>query len=226
MELTIEYLIKKFHVYNEMFFNNNLVLPDFYITKTKRTLGQCSRRGNFLFYKYHINISDYYNRDENGIDNTLIHEMIHLLIMQKGMNDTSSHGRIFKHNAMRINIESKGEFNIATRTVLPHGTTPKDKYSIKTTNQGKTIKKDYNIGLLTFSDNRKFIFVVSEKSIANLEWAFKYNKCIVSWQWFKSTNEMFAHYKVCRTRVSGKYVTENELNTVYYPILEGTKVTV
>ena len=94
MTITIQYLKEMFDWFNQEHFDGGLEKPMFEITHVKYYLGQ-------YHYKYNlwtdglaesvIRISDYFDRSEEDICNTLIHEMIHLYIRQNRIQDTRPH---------------------------------------------------------------------------------------------------------------------------------------
>ena len=104
MELTISFIRESFHKYNKKYFKGELIEPNFSIINTKTILGRFKCRKSVYGEKiYIIEISKYYLRNEKQYDNTIIHEMIHQYIKQKGIKDNSSHGYYFKSIAAEIN---------------------------------------------------------------------------------------------------------------------------
>lgn len=114
MFITTSYLKESFKKYNELYFDNELPMPDtFKIGRGVRRLGCFSTKGRFPFQETSIMVSQYNGlRTQADIDHTLIHEMIHLWQWNNHYGDT--HGKSFKKKAWDIHIKSKGVFNIST----------------------------------------------------------------------------------------------------------------
>lgn len=109
VDITIPNIIKKFHYFNGLFFNNELKTPNFRISTTHRQLGLCSIKNGIPT----ISVSNYYDVQEEELENTLIHEMVHLYEWQKFQRMT--HKETFKAKALDIAKLSNNKY-IITRT--------------------------------------------------------------------------------------------------------------
>ncbi len=171
MKVTVNFLVQKFNEFNPLYFNNELKIPYFRITKTKSILGRCSC-GKLLHI---IEISDYFDREEKDICNTLLHEMIHLYIFQKCIFDTSNHGVIFKQHMKRIN---KFGWNVSVRGVVTSNV--KEEY---------VRKKRLNILLHKKLNGKFYVAVVSPKSIDKVDFFMRNRKDVFSFHsWFTVYN--------------------------------------
>ena len=72
-----------------------------------------------IYFGEEITISCYYCYDYDTFKNILIHEMVHVFIIQKGYNDNESHGDIFMKKSTEIDkggyncgIESMGSYSL------------------------------------------------------------------------------------------------------------------
>lgn len=105
MILTIAYIEQKFDLYNDLYFNGELITPNFEIINDKKQLG--CLQSKYLYHNermdYTLKVSRYYDRTEKQYDNTIIHEMIHLYIAQNHIIDNGAHGRRFITECARIN---------------------------------------------------------------------------------------------------------------------------
>lgn len=108
-EITIPAIEKKFDIFNAQFFENRLPHVQFIISNSKCHLGRYSSRWDEMRPK--ITISTYYKVSEEDVENTLIHEMIHLY-EDKVLHVQPSHTRTFKTKANEIYNLSNGKYNI------------------------------------------------------------------------------------------------------------------
>ena len=120
MVVTREWLVENYNKYNNLIFNGGLpslergqnqwVNFDLKVNNSRVYLGQfCQRkRGFFGDMNYTIKISRYYDRDEKGLIDTLVHEMIHYYIMSNNLQDDSLHGTIFRKKMENV-VEQMGK---------------------------------------------------------------------------------------------------------------------
>lgn len=204
MFLTINYLRENFERFNKAYFEGELKTPSFEITHIKTYLGQYHWERNWggELTNSIIRISDMYDRSEEDICNTLIHEMIHLYIRQKGIRDTRPHhGQVFNSIANRINRE--GGWHIA-RTDSIVGCGLRDKS-----------KSEYFVALFYSGyRHRYFCMVINKNYVQYYKNLFESNphhyvKPII----FRSDDDKaFAHYPQCRKRVAGYYTDKETYN--------------
>lgn len=202
MELTISYLEKKFEIYNEKYFNGELIKPEFKIINTRSRLG-CFKTKNIYTPKesYTIEISKYYDRNEFWYDNTLIHEMIHQKIRQFRIIDNGSHGRKFKAECARINADG---WELKRTT---------DSSQWKLSNEAKKIQNSNNnkYDIIIFKENKgtQFIFkILKTYTHYYLKWFTNNN---TDYAIIRTTDENFNTLPNCRTRIRGKRLYDNEV---------------
>lgn len=198
--LTIEQLKRGFVNINNKHFGGSLVMPEIQICHTRRMLGQFCRIG---YRRYVIKISDYFNRCEGDLLNTLAHEMIHQYIFQNGLKDYPVyHGRLFNQIADRLNRE--GGFHIARTDSV-------DGMGIR--NNGTP--KKFLVGVAHFK--AKDIYIRFVISASKLEYFKEYLDC----DWadnlfiFESTDDKtYAHYPECRSRARGYEISKQDYDTL------------
>lgn len=116
--LTIPVIRNWWKEFNAEYFNGELEMPDkFEITQSTRVLGQF--RAKYIGWDYEtlIRISNYYDRDENGFKETLLHEMVHQ--WQYHHHYPIDHKTNFKRKANEIN--RKGGWDISRTTTVDEG---------------------------------------------------------------------------------------------------------
>lgn len=111
MLLTLDILNDWFGRFNDSYFGGALERPVFRITRAASYLG------NFQGYRRKppvIRLSVFYDRGEEALQTTLLHEMIHL--WQFSVRGKPDHGASFKAKAADIYSRSGGAYAITRRT--------------------------------------------------------------------------------------------------------------
>ena len=207
MNLTIEMIKENFDVINELFFDNELKTPEFQITSVKSYLGLYHYRYDWYdgsLVESTIYISDYFDRSEEDIVNTIAHEMIHLYIRQNNIKDTRPHhGRVFNQIADRLNRE--GGFHIA-RTDSVAGCGLRD----------KTKKSEFIIACFQDANRKYFCFRINKNYINHYIYLFeRQSHWYTNPYIFKTTDDKaFAHYRECRKSVRGWFI-DKEMFDLY-----------
>ncbi|MDE7380795.1 MAG: SprT-like domain-containing protein [Muribaculaceae bacterium] len=132
---TLSFLYDRFSRFNIEMFNGKLSTPTIVLTRSTRSLGNISftksRKGGVLTYSLSsLGISKCFDRDESEIEDTLIHEMIHLSQLENGIyNEETAHGPYFRAEMKRINslygrnvrISNKGiSYSDSEDTIILH----------------------------------------------------------------------------------------------------------
>lgn len=119
MLVTIDWIKRNYEVFNEKYFNNELPMVNFKISRAKNTWGYASYkidRVNNTIIPYELKISNYYDSPERIKLNTLLHEMIHIYDYTKHPHRFFNHRKIsnrtydahgwwFKEQCERINAD-------------------------------------------------------------------------------------------------------------------------
>ena len=93
---------QKFREYNHLYFHGDLPLPQFGLLKSYRTCGyfSCDKIvGRRKLKKPRIEISCYFDWEENDLRNVMVHEMIHYYLAYKHID----HGEAFKKMSEDLN---------------------------------------------------------------------------------------------------------------------------
>lgn len=113
-DFSIPIIEKKFDKFNLEYFGGKLKRPIFKLKLCKNALGMCSSKTKENPNKPTIMLSTYYKVKELEMENTLIHEMIHLYQYQI-LKERMGHKDSFKQMSARIELASQGKY-IITRT--------------------------------------------------------------------------------------------------------------
>lgn len=106
MVATIDEITKLFRKYNAAIFNNELPLPQFQLLKSFRICGRFSCKkpiGKRRLKGQRIEISCYYEWQEEELVNVLLHEMLHYYLAFKHLDNNITHGELFIDYAKTIN---------------------------------------------------------------------------------------------------------------------------
>lgn len=197
--LTIKFLTDSFKTFNALYFNEELHCPRFEVTHVKSYLGQYHwRYFNGIMVDSVIRISDYYDRSEEDLLNTLIHEMIHLYIRQNNIKDTRPHhGRVFNSIADRLNAE--GGYHIARCDSVA--------------GCGLRVKQDKTFYVCCYFSVRKngyLRFVINNKKIDYYKDCFERNPSYFKNPFIYTSKEdnKFAHFRECRKTIRGEIISK------------------
>lgn len=106
---TIDFIERKFKEYNDLMFEGKLQLLPFKLSSARTFLGQvrCIRKknpdGTWHYSDFQFIISNKVDYDENVVEDTIIHEMIHYWIFSNQMQDNAPHGKLFVSKMQEIN---------------------------------------------------------------------------------------------------------------------------
>lgn len=205
---TIEFLKEVFHKYNPIFFGGVLKEPKFMLD-TKKHWGCCGAKikhkaDGTRYYEHYIAISVRCDRDQHSIENTMIHEMVHLYFDQRGQWSVK-HGAEFQAYARKINSQSKGQFHISTYTSATETDIINDNVARKGYGSQDVIMC---CAYKTSTTHSYFVFCFNIDKINY----FKRYIATISSVTFCVMGEVkrgdgLNSYPLCRSRISGHYVT-------------------
>lgn len=118
MKPTVSYIENKFEEFNRLIFGSRLPKLPIELTDAGSFLGKCvfqQRRlpnGLLEYSNFSLRINTRIDLEESVIEDVIIHEMIHYLILWMGLQDSSEHGDIFKAIMSSINTAHNRHINI------------------------------------------------------------------------------------------------------------------
>lgn len=124
MTITLAYLKERFRTFNEECFGGDLPVPTLRVGSARTMLGSlCYKKerrvlGNNRCTDFTLSISSFYDLPQEEIDDTLLHEMIHLYIASRNLKDDSSHGRLFRQKMDELNSRFGRHINVSHRGKL------------------------------------------------------------------------------------------------------------
>lgn len=201
--LSVAYVASAFAKYNKMYFGGNLPTPSFEISHGKSALGDCN------YFRKRIRISDYYNRPQRDIDNTIIHEMIHWYIFVNSIKDNGHHGYHFNRIAAEIN--EKGGWNIA-RTSSVANCSLSDRAKMK---EERLSNKEFYVCVYYSTYNKHYFMFVLAPAKLNEYVDFMERNRMKGFFFFKSNDyKKYSEFPMCRKKIRGSFITEEEYNRI------------
>jgi len=188
MIATIDFVTSAFARFNTLCFNGELPVPDrFVISRAKTFLGRLEFKNKRSFigkivshYDYTFKISGVVDMPEQLLEDVVIHEMIHLYIASKYLNDRSAHGPLFRSMMDRINSTFGRHIAISHRSQGNSVAQAPSKYRILCV----TTFTNGDIGITVCAKTR--IFVIRRQIYQ------RYRVC--SMDWYYNSDDFFARY--------------------------------
>ena len=193
MTLSVEYLEERFDTFNELCFGGALPRIPIKVSNARTFVGRLqyrpvrdwrgrvARREDFV-----LRISRRFDLPEAEIEDTLIHEMIHYWIALEGLQDTSTHGKLFRAKMKEINAQYGRHLTIS------HKTTPEEF-------DRDTRVRDHWFCVSELADGRTALTVAAQSRIAGIKRAFRWSPTVRSQTWYHSTDPWFNRFPRCRT---------------------------
>ncbi len=126
MTITVDYIRRNFDEFNMLVFGGVLKTPPFRVSRARTFLGmvKCKRKRMLLskwhFYDFEFVISSKVNllKDENEVEDVILHEMIHYYILSNQLQDSSAHGVLFRKMMKDINTKFNRNITISRKIDL------------------------------------------------------------------------------------------------------------
>ncbi len=192
MELTARHLRERFRALNEKYFDGELPEPQFVVSKARTQLGLFScrkvRKGFFGATKttdLKIRISEYFELTDEEIDDTLLHEMIHLKIAFFDLQDNSAHGHLFRKEMDRLNRMGR-HLTISVQTKKFNSTTA-------------SLHKQHLVLALESVDGKFYLAVVNPDYKKYIEGLIMLTPNITTHHWLIRTDPYFNDFPQARS---------------------------
>jgi len=186
------YIAARFAEYNALFFGGKLPVPVFRSGNARSMLGHLRYRrkrsllGRVTYSDFVLTISSRFDMPEEEVQDTIIHEMIHLYILSSGIRDTSSHGKVFRAWMQKINTEYGRHITISHRFT-------RDELAADT-----HLRKHY-FCVCELPDGRKGITVTAESAVFSIYRQLPKVFTLRSCRWYGSTDPYFNRFPHVRT---------------------------
>lgn len=192
MRPTIDILYQKFHYFNDLCFGGKLPTVEIKLSRARKSLGQLRFRvsrsllGRRKITNLYIGISTSFDMSEAMMEDTLIHEMIHLHILVNRLRDESAHGPVFQSIMNDINERYHRHISISHRA-----------------NDGEAVaidrpRRNY-VCVSTFTDGRRGITIATESVVFQMWHDMARVPSISRCDWYFSTHPLLSRYRRSRT---------------------------
>lgn len=191
MQVDVGLLETWFAQFNAKYFNGELPVPVLAVGNSRTRRGTMSWRIRRKWFSksigdYKIRISNYFDVEENDFKSVLLHEMIHLYIVSKGIKDTSSHGAVFHSLMRKINADG---WKIRVSEKLSG--------KLEVAHKKKPLPR---IIMAVITTDRKYLLsVVNPKYVRLIDNVMKRSPNVQSCSWFVSQDDYFSSFPVVRS---------------------------
>lgn len=208
MKPDVEYVRRRFRAFNEQIFDSELPEIPIIISKSKSFLGRLEyKRRKRLFaapeiYDIKMRVSARVDMPECDVDDTIIHEMIHLYILVKGLKDSSTHGRVFRKMASDINNRFGHKVSVS------HRFTPEQRDELMASSAKLRV-----VARLMMADGRCAVKVIP----ANSQSMYRFDRAVRLWgavksvDYFESSDPYFSAFP-CSSALRVQIVDASELD--------------
>lgn len=187
MTPSIPYIKQKFEEYNKLCFEGSLKPITFQLSNARRFLGQISYMrkrnldGTWYYYQFVFKISTKFDLPEDTIEDTILHEMIHYYILSNQIQDTSTHGVLFKRIMNHLNAKYNRHITISHKAT-------KDEHD-------KDCEvRQHLVCVTTFKDGRKGITVAAKSRIFALWDAMPKFPDVKETKWYTTLDSYFNRF--------------------------------
>lgn len=200
MYATIEYVEREFFKFNKKIFGGTLEPLPIKLSSARTFLGKlCYSRKRYLFCgtKYGdfvLVISDKRDMDEDLLQDTIIHEMIHYYILSNQMKDSSAHGVIFRKMMNDINAR------YGRNVTISHRASNEER-------ENDTEVRKHLICISEFEDGRVGITLAAQTKVFFLWHEIPKFPGVKDCRWYMSQNPYFNRFR--RSTTVKIYLVEN-----------------
>ncbi len=185
MIVTLEYLRRRFREFNTLCFNSRLPEPILRVGHARTMLG-CVRYknertwlGGLRISELTLSISRFYDLTQEELDDTILHEMIHLDIICNHKHRDRAHGPLFRQMMDDLNRRFGRHINISHRGKLE---------------QAEPKKCQNIIAVTEFKDGETGITRASQSRVFELERQIPKIPEVKNVRWYHSRNPFFSRF--------------------------------
>lgn len=191
MRASLDFLEESYRKFNQECFAWTLPVVPLHISRSRRMLG-CLRfvrgrcGGHETYRDFSIHISNRLDMPRNVVEDTLIHEMIHLYIVYNGLKDSSAHGPVFR--AMMAEINRRHGRNVT----VTHMSSAEE-------NASDEARRAHYMCLTTFRTGEKLLTLCARTRIFEFHRRLGMMEEVEAVEWFYSSSPLFNRFPRSRT---------------------------
>lgn len=214
MRATLPFIQQKFDEFNRLCFDGQLPPIPIVLGKAKTYLGTCiyKRRrdlfGRMKVYNFHLRFSTRYDLPEEILEDIILHEMIHYYIVYNHLDDTSTHGHLFRKMMDDFNTRFGRHISIS------HTLTADQKAQIDMEIAAEHQKRNttYCVAVMRFKDGRTGIKVIPRTQERVQEFHRKTARvaAIESTEFYLTQDPFFSRYPKS-SALKAYFIDEDEL---------------
>ena len=192
MKVTIEYIKRRFTELNRLIFKSRLPEIPVTLTNAKTYAGmicykrKLDRNRKWTYSDFTMRWSNYHDHTADAIDDILLHEMIHLLILYNQQTDTSPHGHLFRAVMDKINREWGRHITISERIA-------------RRDQEADTRLREHIVGIVTFKDGQSGLIVPAVAKFREISAIVNAHPTVEQVRWFSTRNPSCTGYPHTRT---------------------------
>lgn len=170
-----------------MFFGGQLPSIPIRISTARSYLGAVQFKkkrdllGKVRYSDFVLCVSRRFDLPQAEVEDTILHEMIHLYIYVNGIEDTSAHGVVFRKMLADLNERSGRHITISHR-------------SSEVTMATDVRVKPHLICVTTLASGERCVTVCARTRIFHIYHALRQSQMVKDMQWFYTTNPFFNRY--------------------------------
>lgn len=190
MKATIKFATERFREFNRQMFEGRLPEVPILMSDAGRALGMLKYErkrdlsGNVTCGNFRILISTRYDLPQEQIEDTIIHEMIHLYIAYNNLKDTSTHGDRFKYHMNIINHKYNRNVTVSNRDM-----------SINDTDQSR---RPHYVCETHWSDGSWFITCCARTRIFDINRECRIQSNCMAIRWWFTPDPFFNRFPNCK----------------------------
>lgn len=190
MKATIKFATERFREFNRQMFEGRLPEVPILMSDAGRALGMLKYErkrdlsGNVTCGNFRILISTRYDLPQEQIEDTIIHEMIHLYIAYNNLKDTSTHGDRFKYHMNIINHKYNRNVTVSNRDM-----------SINDTDQSR---RPHYVCETHWSDGSWFITCCARTRIFDINRECRIQSNCTAIRWWFTPDPFFNRFPNCK----------------------------
>ena len=196
MKPTLEYIRKKYPLFNQWYFGGKLPDVPIIMSNAATFLGKVDYTKKRTLHgiencNFKMRFSNRYDISEDELIDIIIHEMIHLYILYFNINDSSPHGQVFRKMMNDINARFGRHITISHKA--QKGSMMNEQRSMERIAKSEELKKHY-ICIAELSNGEKAVVQAASTRLYELNRKLPHYYDLKSIRWYGSISPFWNKY--------------------------------